>query len=146
MFASLAINPAGADGSVALVLKQVAAAGDHVRVRVRRDDSSILRVVDRVVGLRVSSDDEETGIDLTEHGEIAYLFRERDRSPGRGTADLSEDELVALQERLVVRAAERVLASIRPEAPTDPAIVRIDEPASPTARERVRIAVPDPLD
>jgi hypothetical protein len=98
--------------------------------------TAIARVVDRIAGLRVSADDEETGTDLTQHGEIAYLFRERDRSPGRGTADMTEDELVAFQERLVVRAAERVLASIHREAPSEP----------PPEREPVPVAIPDPLD
>jgi Amt family ammonium transporter len=32
----------------------------------------ILKVVDGLTGLRISDDDEETGIDLTEHGERGY--------------------------------------------------------------------------
>jgi len=122
---------AGADGSLALVTKQTAAVAITFAFAFVAT-TVIARVVDRVAGLRVSTDDEETGTDLTEHGEIAYLFRERDRSPGRGTADLSEDELIALQERLVVRAAERVLASMHREPPPE--------------REPVPVAIPDPLD
>jgi len=92
----------------------------------------IAKVVDRLVGLRVTAEDEETGTDLTQHGEIAYTLRERPRSPGRGTADLSEEELIELQERLVVRAAERVLATISADAAP---------PAEP-----VGTSIPDPLD
>jgi ammonium transporter, Amt family len=131
IFASLAINPAGADGSLALVTKQTAAVAITFAFAFVVT-TVIARVVDRIAGLRVSTDDEETGTDLTEHGEIAYLFRERDRSPGRGTADLNEDELIAMQERLVVRAAERVLASMHREPPPE--------------REPVPVAIPDPLD
>ena len=32
----------------------------------------ILRFVDNLLGLRISGDDEETGIDLSEHGEKGY--------------------------------------------------------------------------
>ena len=32
----------------------------------------ILRIVDNVLGLRISEEDEETGIDLSEHGEKGY--------------------------------------------------------------------------
>ena len=32
----------------------------------------LLKIVDRVVGLRVSAEDELTGLDLTQHGEEGY--------------------------------------------------------------------------
>jgi ammonium transporter, Amt family len=32
----------------------------------------ILFVVDKTIGLRVSADDEQTGLDLTQHGEEGY--------------------------------------------------------------------------
>jgi len=32
----------------------------------------ILRFVDNILGLRISEDNEETGIDLSEHGESSY--------------------------------------------------------------------------
>jgi hypothetical protein len=76
----------------------------------------ILRLVDRTVGFRISEDDEEAGVDLVEHGEIAYMFRERDRTPGRAPLDLTDAELAALREQLVLEAAARVLDSIRTEA------------------------------
>ena len=34
----------------------------------------ILKVLDAVVGLRVSSNDETKGLDLSEHGEEGYIF------------------------------------------------------------------------
>jgi Amt family ammonium transporter len=34
----------------------------------------ILKVVDRVLGLRVTSDEEETGLDVTQHGERGYIL------------------------------------------------------------------------
>ena len=32
----------------------------------------ILKVVDAVIGLRVSAEEEDSGLDLTQHGERAY--------------------------------------------------------------------------
>ena len=115
-----------------LLLKQAAAAGITMAFAFVAT-TVIARVVDRVVGLRLTAEDEETGTDLTQHGETAYSLRERPRSRGRRTADLGEDELIELQERLVVRAAERVLASIGTEV-------------APRRPERVGTLVPDPLD
>jgi ammonium transporter, Amt family len=121
VFASLAINPAGADGSLAQVGRQAAAAGVTLAFAFV-GTLVILRVVDRLVGFRVNEEDEEAGVDLALHGELGYSFRERDRSSGRAVADLTEDQLLVLQERLVVEAAERVLASIRPTPEDDPAL------------------------
>jgi ammonium transporter, Amt family len=122
VFASLAVNPAGAQGGLEQLLRQAAAAG-ITAVFAFAGTLAIAKAVDGVVGLRVTEDDEETGVDLAQHGEVAYSLRERDRSPGRAIADLGEDELIALQERLVVRAAERVLATmtVGPEE-RDPAL------------------------
>ncbi|MCS7207803.1 MAG: ammonium transporter [Dehalococcoidia bacterium] len=75
LFASTAINPAGADGlffgGAGLLWKQVVAvlatwafAGGMTFV--------ILKVLDRLVGLRVSPQEEEMGLDITQHGEVAY--------------------------------------------------------------------------
>ncbi|MGZ8585105.1 MAG: ammonium transporter [Actinomycetota bacterium] len=121
VFASLAINPAGADGSLLQLARQAAAAGVTL-VFAFVATLVILRFVDRTVGFRVSEEDEEAGVDLVEHGELAYVFRERDRSPGRAPAELSEGELEALREQLVLEATARVLDSIRAEEPeTSPA-------------------------
>lgn len=75
LLASKAINPAGADGLFygnpglmltqgLLVLATVAlsVAGTYV----------ILKIVDVVVGLRISPEDENTGLDLSQHNERAY--------------------------------------------------------------------------
>jgi hypothetical protein len=70
-------------------------------------------MVDGTVGLRVAEDDEEAGVDLALHGELAYVFRERSRAPGRALAELSTAELTALREQLVLEAAAKVLDSIR---------------------------------
>jgi Amt family ammonium transporter len=77
LFASKAINDAGADGlffgNPGLVLSQIAAvvatwifafAGSLV----------LLKVVDAVVGLRVTEEEEFAGLDLAQHSENAYAF------------------------------------------------------------------------
>ncbi|HEX6330338.1 MAG TPA: ammonium transporter [Actinomycetota bacterium] len=118
VFASLAINGAGADGSLAQVGRQAAAVGITIAFAFAAT-MVILRVVDWVAGFRVTEEDEESGVDLVEHGELAYLFRERDRTPGRAPADLGEAELGALREQLVLEAAARVLDSIKSESETE---------------------------
>jgi hypothetical protein len=115
VFASLAINPAGADASLMQLARQAGAAGVTL-VFAFGATLVILRIVERTVGFRISEDDEEAGVDLVEHGELAYLFRERDRTPGRASLDLTDAELSALREQLVLEAAARVLDSIRTEA------------------------------
>ncbi|GBD11910.1 Ammonium transporter NrgA [bacterium HR23] len=75
LFASTAVNPAGADGlffggpgllwrQVVAVLATWAFAAGMTFV--------ILKVLDRLVGLRVSPQEEEVGLDITQHGEVAY--------------------------------------------------------------------------
>ena len=76
VFASKAINPAGADGlllgnpglvgiQAVAILATWAYAGGVTFV--------LLKVLDAVLGLRVDPEQEESGLDLTEHGEIAYI-------------------------------------------------------------------------
>jgi Amt family ammonium transporter len=43
----------------------------------------ILKVVDMLVGLRVTEDEEVTGLDLTQHQEVGYSFAERGGSPAK---------------------------------------------------------------
>jgi Amt family ammonium transporter len=43
----------------------------------------ILWVVDKLIGLRVTEDEEVTGLDLTQHSEVGYSFAERGGSPAR---------------------------------------------------------------
>jgi len=111
VFASLAVNPAGAEGGLAQLGRQAAASGITLGFAFAAT-LVILKLVDRTVGFRVSAEDEETGVDLALHGELAYAFRERDRSIGRAPVELGEAELAALREQLVLEAAAKVLDSI----------------------------------
>jgi ammonia channel protein AmtB len=111
VFASLAIDPAGADGGWAQVGRQAAAAGitlafSFVATLV------ILKLVDRLVGFRVEAEAEDRGVDVTEHGESAYAFREHGRQATPPIAAMSEEELAALHERLVLDATARVLEAV----------------------------------
>jgi len=76
VFASLAINAAGASGGLLQLGKQSIA----VLVTVAYSfgvTMLILKFADRTVGLRVSEEDEETGLDLSQHREVGYTFAER---------------------------------------------------------------------
>jgi len=85
-FASLAINPAGATGSLAqmgrqTVLAVVTVGYSFVMTMV------ILKVSDLLLGLRVSEENETLGLDFTQHGEVGYRWAEvpdaeADSSPG----------------------------------------------------------------
>ena len=71
VFASLAVNAAGEAGGWTqlgrqAVLAVVGIAYPFVMTWI------ILWVTDRTVGLRVSPGDEEAGLDLSEHAEVAY--------------------------------------------------------------------------
>ncbi len=77
LFAAAAINAAGADGlfngNVTLIGKQmigiaVGAAWAFCGTY------AILKIVDKMVGIRVSRDEEMQGLDLTQHGENAYTM------------------------------------------------------------------------
>jgi ammonium transporter, Amt family len=77
LFASKAINEAGADGLFAgnpgLLFSQVAAvAATWVFAFV--GSMILLKVVDAVVGLRVNEEEEFAGLDLSQHSENAYAF------------------------------------------------------------------------
>jgi Amt family ammonium transporter len=77
VFATLAVNAAGADGllhgNAALVwaqIKAVAVTGIYAFVATL----VILKAVDLVVGLRVAPEEEQEGLDLTQHSEKAYVL------------------------------------------------------------------------
>jgi Amt family ammonium transporter len=77
LFASVAINPAGANGlfcgGTALLGKQligVVAVGSYSFIMT----FMLLKIVGTATPLRVSAGDEEAGLDLTQHGEIGYHF------------------------------------------------------------------------
>ena len=74
VFATRAINPAGQgliDGKPEQVLIQFVAVAFTV-VFAGGLTFVIAKVIEKVVGLRVSSADEDMGIDLSQHGEVAY--------------------------------------------------------------------------
>jgi Amt family ammonium transporter len=100
VFATKAVNPAGADGLLAgnpaqlgvqalAVLATVILAGVGSVV--------ILGVLRATVGLRVSLDDEIAGLDIGEHGEEAYTGGEIGALAGRRTA-LGESVVIAAGE------------------------------------------------
>ncbi len=75
IFASKAVNPAGADGLVMGNAAQlgiqalgVAAVGAYALLA----SFAILKAVDALMGLRMGSDDEIRGLDVAEHNEAAY--------------------------------------------------------------------------
>ncbi len=75
IFASKAINPAGGDGLLAggaslLGTQVLAVAATWIYSFVVT--IVILKVLDALMGLRVSAEEEEIGLDLTQHGEKAY--------------------------------------------------------------------------
>ncbi len=77
LFASVAINSAGANGlfhgNPALLGKQliaIAAVGGYGFV----STFIILKVINVFVPLRLEKDDEDTGLDLSQHGEAGYIF------------------------------------------------------------------------
>jgi Amt family ammonium transporter len=114
VFASLAVNPAGAEGGWMQIGRQGAAVAitltfSFVATWV------ILKLVDRAVGFRVTPEAEDEGIDLAEHGESAYAFREHGRQAVPPLEVMTEEELGALRERLVLEATERVLEAIGSE-------------------------------
>jgi Amt family ammonium transporter len=77
LFASKAVNPAGADGlffgNPAQLGIQVAAVAVTL-VFCFVGALVLLKVVDAVVGLRVYEEDEVVGLDLSQHGETAYTL------------------------------------------------------------------------
>jgi ammonium transporter, Amt family len=71
VFASLAINAAGAAASLAQVGKQGVLAGVTVVFSFVMT-IAILKVTDLTVGLRVSEEHEDVGLDASQHGEVGY--------------------------------------------------------------------------
>jgi Amt family ammonium transporter len=80
VFASLAINVAGANGGLLQLGRQAAA----VLITAAYSfglTMALLKVTDRLVGLRVTEDEEDTGLDLSQHREVAYAWTERTAFP-----------------------------------------------------------------
>lgn len=76
IFASIAINSAGADGLIygnaGLVVKQLIAIA-AVMAYSLIGTAIILKVLDSTMGLRVKDEEEIEGLDVSQHGEKAYL-------------------------------------------------------------------------
>ncbi len=77
IFASTAVNAAGADGLLygnpGQVVTQIVAVAATVALAVVMT-FVILKVLDAVMGLRVTDEDEVTGLDLSQHSETAYVL------------------------------------------------------------------------
>jgi hypothetical protein len=74
---------------------------------------AILKVVQATVGFRLTAEEQETGVDLLDHGEVAYAFRERSAARPRPSSETAE--LAALREQLVLEATAKVLEAVRIE-------------------------------
>ncbi len=111
VFASLAVNPAGAEGGWAQLARQGAAAGITLAFSFGAT-WMILKLVDRLVGFRLPAEAEDSGVDLAEHGESAYTFREHGRQAIPPLEGMTEEELAEMRERLVLEATARVLEAI----------------------------------
>ena len=73
VFASLAVNASGAAASLTQLGKQGVLAGVTV-VFSFVATLAILKVTDLTVGLRVSEEHEDVGLDASQHGEVGYRF------------------------------------------------------------------------
>lgn len=96
IFATQAVNPAGADGLLygnpgLLGVQAVAALAAIGFAAV--GTFAILKGVQALVGLRVSPEDEEAGLDLTQHGESAYPQPENFGFAGHMRHHLGPDHL-----------------------------------------------------
>jgi ammonium transporter, Amt family len=80
VFASLAVNAAGADGSLVQLGRQAIAVA-VVAVYSFALTMGLLKIADRFVGLRVAAEEEEAGLDVTQHREVAYAWTERPGFP-----------------------------------------------------------------
>ena len=73
IFATTLVNPGGADGGVTLLKIQVISVVATI-VYAFIVSFIILKIVDKVVGLRVEHKEELQGLDLSQHGESGYRF------------------------------------------------------------------------
>jgi Amt family ammonium transporter len=87
IFASLAVNAAGEAGGWTQLGRQAVLAVTGI-VYPFVVTWIILWVTDRTVGLRVSPEDEEAGLDLSEHAEVGY-------QPAEAAVDVISDNMVA---------------------------------------------------
>jgi len=86
VFADIAVNGAGADGllnggGAALLIKQLVAIVATVGFSLAAS-LILLKVIDATIGLRVTEDEEASGLDLTQHAEVGYAFTDTGTSAG----------------------------------------------------------------
>ncbi|MBP2680006.1 MAG: ammonium transporter [Deltaproteobacteria bacterium] len=77
LFATKLVNPAGADGMFYGNPKQLAIQALAVAVVLAYSfvvTWGLLKILDKIMGLRVSREDEVMGLDLSEHGEAGYTW------------------------------------------------------------------------
>ncbi|MGH2709763.1 MAG: ammonium transporter, partial [Actinomycetota bacterium] len=67
----------------------------------------ILWVVDKVTGLRVTEEDEITGLDLSQHAEVGYTLVDRGGSVGSGTDTHAPPSTVKVREATTVGEGAR---------------------------------------
>jgi Amt family ammonium transporter len=130
VFASLAVNPAGAAGGIAQLGRQAAAAGITLGFSFGAT-LAILVVVERLIGFRVRIEAEEEGVDLAEHGETAYAFREHGRHAAPAIEAMTDQELADLRERLVLEATARVLEAIGTSSEDRSAVIDLSGRSDP---------------
>jgi len=87
VFASLAVNAAGEAGGWTQLGRQAVLAATGIAYPFVMT-WIILWVTDHTVGLQVSPEDEETGLDLSEHAEAGY-------QPAEAAVDMTSDSRVA---------------------------------------------------
>jgi Amt family ammonium transporter len=102
-FASLSVNPAGADAGLAQVGRQAGAVGVTLAFSFLAT-LVVVKICDLAVGLRASEADEEEGLDRSQHGEAAYTLAERGGQSGPDA-----------------RARRELAAAVGPEHETIPA-------------------------
>jgi Amt family ammonium transporter len=108
-FASLSINPAGADASLAQVGRQAAAVGVTLAFSFLAT-LAVVKVCDLAVGLRASEADEEEGLDRSQHGEAAYTLAERGVQAGPDARARRELAAAVGPEHETIPAAEEAKA------------------------------------
>ena len=117
VFATLVVNAAGERASLGQVGRQAVA----VLVTLVFSfvaTTAILRLVDRVAGLRVDEDAEEEGLDRSQHGESAYAFGETVKA-SRALPFDPDAELARLREQLVMETTRRAVQALTPPDPLD---------------------------
>jgi ammonia channel protein AmtB len=68
------VLPVGAvDGNAHQIVNQLIAVG-FAWLIAAAGTTAILKLVDLIIGLRVSPEEEAIGLDLTQHGELAYAY------------------------------------------------------------------------